>query len=282
MLMLEEIITSHRLNMLVIWMLISIIISKKTKKTRRFWTNRFSLLKRIPANVHHINSLVGVIDRSCMDNLRMDRNTFGRLCRLLKDVSGLVDKKFVTVEEMVAMFLGILAHHNKTRVVGFHFLRSSQTVCRYLHVVLYGVLKLHEILLVKPEPVDENCTDARWKWFKGCLGALDRTYINVRVPATDLPRYRNRKGQISTNTLAVCDRHLRFVYVLPGWEGSARDSRILRDALSRPLGFKVPRGQYYLCDNGYANSEGFITPYKGVRYHLKEWGPSCHAPQTSA
>lgn len=37
-----------------------------------------------------------------------------------------------------------------------------------------------------------------------------------------------------------------------------------------------------MCDNGYANSEGFITPYKGVRYHLKEWGPSCQAPQTPA
>ncbi|KAL1564633.1 hypothetical protein AAHA92_06949 [Salvia divinorum] len=45
-----------------------------------------------------------------------------------------------------------------------------------------------------------------------------------------------------------------------------RDSRILRDALSRPLGLKVPRCQYYLCDNGYANSESFITPYKGVRF----------------
>ncbi|KAL1564639.1 hypothetical protein AAHA92_06955 [Salvia divinorum] len=88
--------------------------------------------------------------------------------------------------------------------------------------------------------VDENCTDLRWKWFEGCLGALDGTYINVRVPASDAPRYRNRKGS------------------------SAGDSRILRDALSRPLGLKVPRGQYYLCDNGYANSEGFITPYKGV------------------
>lgn len=38
-------------------------------------------------------------------------------------------------------------------------------------------------------------------------------------------------------------------------------------------------GTYYLCDNGYANSEGFLTPYKGVRYHLKEWGPNCTLPQ---
>ncbi|XP_042051472.1 uncharacterized protein LOC121796750 [Salvia splendens] len=196
------------------------------------------------------------------------------------DATGLKDGRFVTVEEQVAMFLAILSHHKKTRIVGFNFTLSSQTVGRYLHAVLYGVLNLHDRLLVKPEPVDESCTDTRWKWFEGCLGALDGTHINVRVSKSDAPRYRNRKGQISTNTLAVCDRYLRFVYVLPGWEGSAGGSRILRDAISRPLGLKVPKGQYYLCDNGYANSEGFITPYKGVRYHLKEWGPSCQAPQT--
>ncbi|KAL8506323.1 hypothetical protein ACS0TY_017261 [Phlomoides rotata] len=28
---------------------------------------------------------------------------------------------------------------------------------------------------------------------------------------------------------------------------------------------------FYLCDNGYPNCEGFLTPYKGVRYHLNEW-----------
>ncbi|XP_042009200.1 putative nuclease HARBI1 [Salvia splendens] len=149
-----------------------------------------------------------------------------------------------------------------------------------MHIVLSGVLTLHKVFLVKPEPVDDACTDPRWTWFKGCLGALDGMYINVRVPIADTPRYRNRKGQVTTNTLAVCDRRLRFAYVLPGWEGSAGDSRILRDAISRPLGLKVPKDCYYLCDNAYSNSEGFITPYKGVRYHLKEWGPGTQAPQT--
>ncbi|KAG6410396.1 hypothetical protein SASPL_128454 [Salvia splendens] len=86
---------------------------------------------------------------------------------------------------------------------------------------------------------------------EGCLGALDGTYIHVRVPIADTPRYRNRKGQVSTNTLAVCDRQLRFIYVLPGWEGSAGDSRVLRDAISRPLGLKVPKGVHY--DDGYVS-----------------------------
>ncbi|KAL0456198.1 UNVERIFIED_CONTAM: hypothetical protein Slati_0959000 [Sesamum latifolium] len=62
----------------------------------------------------------------------------------------------------------------------------------------------------------------------------------------------------------------KFIYVLTGWEGSAADSRVLREAISRPNGLKVPQGMYYLCDNGYTNGDGFLTPYRGVRYHLRE------------
>ncbi|KAL8480228.1 hypothetical protein ACS0TY_026957 [Phlomoides rotata] len=108
-------------------------------------------------------------------------------------------------------------------------------------------------------------------FLSGCLGALDDTFIDVHVPTTDKGRHRNRKGQISVNVLGVCDMNMRFVYVLSGWEGSAVDSRVLRNAITRPNGFKVPIGNYYLCDNGYPNCEGFLTPYKGVRYHLSEW-----------
>lgn len=35
------------------------------------------------------------------------------------------------------------------------------------------------------------------------------------------------------NVLGVCDRDMRFVYVLPGWEGSVSDSRVLCSALTR-------------------------------------------------
>ncbi|CAN1339081.1 hypothetical protein LINPERPRIM_LOCUS38324, partial [Linum perenne] len=38
-------------------------------------------------------------------------------------------------------------------------------------------------------------------------------------------------------------------------------------------------GSYYLCDAGYANCEGFLTPFRGQRYHLKEWGNN--QPQTA-
>lgn len=65
----------------------------------------------------------------------------------------------------------------------------------------------------------------------------------MTVPVEDRPRYRDRKGDISTNVLATCDSNLRFTYVLPGWEGSASDPRVLRDALRRPNGLKIPRSK---------------------------------------
>ena len=42
--------------------------------------------------------------------------------------------------------------------------------------------------------------------------------------------------------MAAISFDLKFTYVLAGWEGSAHDSRILNDALSRPRGLRIPKG----------------------------------------
>lgn len=83
-------------------------------------------------------------------------------------------------------------------------------------------------------------------YVQGCLGALDGTYIKVKVPAAKRKPYRTRKGEICTNVLGVCSRDLQFIYVLAGWEGSAADSRVLHDAISRPHGLKIPHGMIYI------------------------------------
>ncbi|XP_075486554.1 uncharacterized protein LOC142526191 [Primulina tabacum] len=38
-------------------------------------------------------------------------------------------------------------------------------------------------------------------------------------------------------------------------------------------------GCYYLCDNGYANVQGFLTPYRRVPYHRDAWVNRTTAPQ---
>lgn len=42
--------------------------------------------------------------------------------------------------------------------------------------------------------------------------------------------------------MAAVDFDLRFTYVLAGWEGTAHDALILRDALERENGLRVPQG----------------------------------------
>ncbi|KAL0386300.1 UNVERIFIED_CONTAM: hypothetical protein Sradi_3024300 [Sesamum radiatum] len=131
-------------------------------------------------------------------------------------------------------------------------MRSARTVSQHFHRVLIAVLRLHSLLLAKPVPVSVDSSCARWKWFKGCLRALD----------------------------GVCDTEMCFIYVLAGWEGSAADARVLRDAISRPNGLKIPRGNYYFVEYSYSNGEEFLSPYRGVRYHLKEvWDSGQNAPQ---
>jgi hypothetical protein len=60
------------------------------------------------------------------------------------------------------------------------------------------------------------------------------------------------------------------VYALTGWEGSAGDARVYDDARSRDL--DIPDGKYYLADAGFPACQQLIIPYRGVRYHLAEWG----------
>ncbi|KAG8392001.1 hypothetical protein BUALT_Bualt01G0246200 [Buddleja alternifolia] len=180
----------------------------------------------------YLDGLIYESDKTCYEELRMDRFTFRRLCCMLQATGRLKETRNMTIDEQVAMFLHILAHHLKNRTIKIHFLRSGETVSRYFNRVLKVVLQLQGELLKAPEPVSEHSTNPRWKWFKNCLGALDGTYIEVIVREEDKPRYRNRKGDIATNVLGVCSQDMQFIYVLPGWEGSAADGRILRDALN--------------------------------------------------
>ncbi|KAH6786760.1 hypothetical protein C2S52_006312 [Perilla frutescens var. hirtella] len=112
----------------------------------------------------------------------------------------------LTVDEQVAMFIYILAHHQKNRTMKTNFLRSGETISRYFNKVLNAVLRIQDHLLKAPSPVCENSTDEKWKWFKNCIGALDGTYIKVKVSEIDKPRYRNRKGDTAINVLGMARR----------------------------------------------------------------------------
>ncbi|KAG8373302.1 hypothetical protein BUALT_Bualt11G0009800 [Buddleja alternifolia] len=66
-----------------------------------------------------------------------------------------------------------------------------------------------------------------------CVGAIDGSRFHVKVSISDAPRYQGRKSYPTQNVLVACTFDLKNTYFLSSWEGSASESRILKDALSR-------------------------------------------------
>ncbi|XP_028768055.1 uncharacterized protein LOC114725688 [Neltuma alba] len=205
----------------------------------------------------------------------MTPNAFLTLCALLERDGGLKPTRWATVEEQVAKTLYILGHKAKNRVVNFFFRRSGETISRHLHNVLRAIIEVGDKFIVQPDgitiPPEIHTNDRFYPFFKDCIGAVDGTHIRVKVSTKDAPRYRGRKEFPTQNVLAACSFDLKFTYVLTGWEGTASDSRIIKNALTREDKLKIPEGKYYLVDAGFMLTSGLITPYRGVRYHLKEY-----------
>lgn len=161
--------------------------------------------------------------------------------------------------------------------------RNSLTVYRAFHDILYVLSGLHNEFVVDPpaetpEVLKDN--PKFFAFFDRCVGALDGSHIPISVGGEEANPYGNRKGWKSQNVLAACDFSGNFVYVLAGWEGSAHDGRVLRDA--RNKGWKAPaEGYYYLADAGYTNTELTMVSYRGVRYHLQEWAKTTQRPQNA-
>ncbi|KAF8378818.1 hypothetical protein HHK36_030167 [Tetracentron sinense] len=101
------------------------------------------------------------------------------------------------------MFLHILSHNLKNSTIKFFYRRSGVTVSRQFQNVLRSVLRLHKDFLKLHEVILDEHDINEWKWFKNSLGALDGTYVNLT-------------------------------------EGTASNSRVLRDALRRCNCLQVP------------------------------------------
>ncbi|WVZ81614.1 hypothetical protein U9M48_028969 [Paspalum notatum var. saurae] len=181
----------------------------------------------------------------------------------------------LNMEEQVAMFLRVVGHNQRFRVIHQNWRRSVETVSRYFKEVLYAIGELRNDM-IKPSSTETPLkirNSHRWYlYFKDCVGAIDGTHIYARVPSKMQAAFRGRKHYTTQNVLAAVDFDLKFTYVLAGWEGSSHDALILADTLERADGLTVPQEKFYLVDAGYAGRPGFLPPYRGTRYHLKEYG----------
>ncbi|KAL1563481.1 protein ANTAGONIST OF LIKE HETEROCHROMATIN PROTEIN 1-like [Salvia divinorum] len=95
-LMLEDIMNSFPMQSIVILYFSLKRRRRLRKREMRCLIRHYSILDRMPPQVKDISKLTKVSDIDCFVNLRMDRNTFGQLCILLRDIGGLRPSRFVS------------------------------------------------------------------------------------------------------------------------------------------------------------------------------------------
>ena len=248
--------------------------------TEAIATWQLDRLEKIPyytsclSGAEYTSEVIGSMnDRRVHDVLRMPLATFEALVEWVKKNRLLTASQDVSIEEQLAIFLKIVGEEASNRTTGDRFQRSGETISRYFNQVLEALIYLYPEFVRPPietTPAEISHSRKFFPFFRNCIGAADGTHILAKVQPGDAVRFRNRKGDISQNVLGICNFNLQFSYVYPGWEGSAHDARVLEAALASDL--CIPDGKYYLVDAGYGLRKGFLTPYRGIRYHLKEQG----------
>nr|XP_051220996.1 uncharacterized protein LOC127339156 [Lolium perenne] len=203
------------------------------------------MIQRDKERIANLNNIYNCNDVEAIQMLWMRRAPFYALVKTFRERGLLTDSIHTSIEEQVAMFLHVVGHNQRFRVIHNTFRRSTETISRYFQ--------------------------------QDCIGAIDGTHVTAKVPGSMSAAFRVRKHYTSQNVLAAVDFDMRFTYVLAGWEVSAHDASIMADSLSRPDGLQIPDGKFYLGDAGYACRPGILPPFRKTRYHLNEFSTK-HRP----
>ena len=207
-------------------------------------------------------------------------SSFIPLVNLLQNRGELKDTRGLCSTEKVFLFIHILGA-NSMRSAKARWQHSLSTISKCVHQVIDSLLKVRHLLMEKPssdESVHPSIADNPKfaPFFNNCIGATDGSLIPAIIPTYKQGPWRDRKGNITQNVLIVANFDLLYTYALCGWEGSAPDQRVLEDSYNKS--FHIPANKFILADAAFTLCPSVLTPYRGVRYHLKEWAKGNRKP----
>ena len=85
----------------------------------------------------------------CREMFRMDKHVFHKLCNTLRQRGLLRDTAGVMIEEQLAIFLNVIGHNERNRVIQERFQHSGETISRHFNNVLEAIKSLSREF---PEP----------------------------------------------------------------------------------------------------------------------------------
>lgn len=183
---------------------------------------------------------------------RMTQQVFIDLLQTLVQSHGLAGSRRICAREVLAITLYILLQNESMRATCERFQHSTETICRYFFIGIKSLVRLSRTI-IKPiymqfrDVPSHIMRDERYMpYFKDCIGAIDGTHVDARVPVEDQVAYIGRHDTTTQNVMAVCDFNMCFTFIVAGWEGSAHDSRIFNRAIAdRDGNFPhPPQGKY--------------------------------------
>lgn len=89
-------------------------------------------------------------DHVCREMFRMDKHVFHKLCDILRQRGMLRDTAGVMIEEQLGIFLNIIGHNERNRVIQERFQHSGETISRYFNNVLKAIKSLSREFLQPP------------------------------------------------------------------------------------------------------------------------------------
>ncbi|KAL6345953.1 hypothetical protein AAG906_025233 [Vitis piasezkii] len=152
----------------------------------------------ILSSAQFIIDMIDGYPQTCYELFQMDKETFLNLCDHLKRHENLQDTRLVIVEETVVIFLLIVGHNVRMRVV----------IDRKILILLSNMA--NEVsLYVASNP-------KYFPWFKDCIGAIDGTRISAWVLIDRQNSFRGRKTIITQNVMCAYDFDMMFTFVYVG------------------------------------------------------------------
>jgi hypothetical protein len=233
----------------------------------------FSESERIPKSLHHRTNLLMLPNNQFRQAFRMNKDTFLFILNKIQNHHVFKNNSFnkqqpVWIQLLVVLErLGFDGNSCSIGKVARSLGIGNGTVVLYTNRIIEAILSLHDEMIKWPSNREKRRTSKYYEenhQFKGCIGIVDGTFVNLcQKPTVDPETYWSRKQKYSMNVQIVCNERREIIFYQVGYPGSCNDAYCFRncDLNKNPERYFSP-GEYLLADGGYTLNSRTLTPYK--------------------
>jgi hypothetical protein len=126
------------------------------------------MLARDQERIANLNYIYNTNDVEAVHMLRMRRAPFYELVKRFRERGLLQDSIHTCVKEQVAMFLHVVGHNQRFRVMHNTFRRSIETISRYFNQVFYAIGELRQEMIKPQSGETASKIQNSKRWFMYC------------------------------------------------------------------------------------------------------------------